>query len=121
MTRAEEVLWKELRNHRFHGVQFRRQYPVSQKYILDFYCAKIKLGIEIDGKIHEKKNIKGNDIFRTENLNAKGIRILRFSNIEVTEKMSTVLAKILAQFPPLHVSGEGGRGWGEKNIQKPAG
>ena len=121
MTEAEEVLWRELRNHRFHGVRFRRQHPVGQRYILDFYCAKIKLGIEIDGKIHQKKDIKNNDKFRTESLNAKGIRVLRFSNLEVTEKLPSVLAKILAQFPPLHVSGEGVGGWGEKNSQSHSG
>jgi len=101
MTEAEKKLWEHLRNHRFRGLHFRRQYPVGNRYILDFYCAKLHLGIEIDGPIHESSEAKENDAFRTEALAAKNIRILRFTNDQVTKNLNMVLAKIATaiEFP----------------------
>ena len=94
MTEAETILWKRLRNHQFHGLQFRRQYPIGNKYILDFYCPEMKLAIEIDGSIHNDAEIKDNDAYRTESLNSKDIKILRFSNEDILRDLSNVLQKI---------------------------
>ena len=52
MTRAEEILWAQLRGSRFHGAKFRRQVPID-RYVVDFYCHASKLVVELDGKQHE--------------------------------------------------------------------
>ena len=51
-TPAEQILWDALRAGRLDGHKFRRQHPVG-RFILDFYCAKIRLCIELDGEAHE--------------------------------------------------------------------
>jgi cyclase len=62
MTDAEKLLWNHLKPG-ISGLKFRRQHPV-RFYIADFYCHKIKLVIEVDGEIHNKKEIKEKDIQR---------------------------------------------------------
>lgn len=56
MTDAEMALWMHLKAG-ISGLKFRRQHPIGI-YIVDFYCHKIKLIIEADGSIHDKKEIK---------------------------------------------------------------
>ena len=56
ITPSEKELWEFLKQ-KPHGYKFRRQHPFS-KYILDFYCHKIKLAIEIDGKYHDLREQK---------------------------------------------------------------
>jgi len=51
-TKAEKILWPHLRKFRWHGYPIRRQYSIDP-YIVDFYCPKTKLAIEIDGGIHD--------------------------------------------------------------------
>ena len=51
MPKAEVILWEKLSRKQMHGYKFRRQYGVDQ-YILDFYCPRLKLAIEIDGDSH---------------------------------------------------------------------
>ena len=50
-TDAEKILWERLRNKQLLGLKFRRQHPINI-FIVDFYCHKIKLVVEVDGKIH---------------------------------------------------------------------
>lgn len=80
MTNEERHLWYEfLRNY---PVRFTRQ-KVLGKYIVDFYCAKAKLVIEIDGSQHyEEKKIK-EDTDRTEFLKGYGLTVIRIPNNEV--------------------------------------
>ena len=52
MTGTERVLWEELRMERLDGLHFRKQHP-ENRFILDFYCAKLKLCIEVDGPVHD--------------------------------------------------------------------
>jgi len=52
MTQAEILLWEKLKNKQFKGCKFRRQHPIHQ-FVVDFYCHKLKLIIEIDGKYHD--------------------------------------------------------------------
>ncbi|MQY72086.1 MAG: DUF559 domain-containing protein, partial [Dehalococcoidia bacterium] len=51
-TLAEEVLWQHLRNSQMGGFKFRRQHPID-RFIVDFYCFKIRLVIEVDGPVHQ--------------------------------------------------------------------
>ncbi len=53
-TAAEDLLWQVLRNGRL-GLRFKRQYSIVN-YVVDFFCAKAKLAIELDGNIHSKPN-----------------------------------------------------------------
>ena len=53
-TKAEEIVWKEIRNRKFLGLRFKRQF-IIEGFIVDFYCDEFALAIEIDGRIHEKQ------------------------------------------------------------------
>ena len=87
MTKAEAKLWY-LFLRRF-PVQFRRQVTTGI-YILDFYCAKAKLAIEIDGAQHYLPEGKQHDLCRTNYLNEQGVKVLRFTNHEVMDRFSGV-------------------------------
>lgn len=66
-TPAEKKLWKYLKNKQLDGIKFRRQHPIG-RYILDFYCHKTKLGVEIDGGYHQDKLQQWVDKDRTKYL-----------------------------------------------------
>lgn len=93
MTEAEQILWEALRKKQLNGMRFRRQHPIN-KYVLDFYCFKKKLSIELDGKYHAEKAQQFYDEDRTKNLAALGIREIRFSNEEVMNDLKGVLERI---------------------------
>ena len=78
-TKAESLLWNELRNRKLNGFKFRRQHVVNN-FILDFYCLQAFLGIEIDGGIHDLPSQKQRDFEREMILKDFGIHILRFRN-----------------------------------------
>ena len=75
------------------GLGFRRQHPLDS-FILDFYCHEVKLGIELDGAIHENKWQMKYDKGREEEIKALGITFIRFANTEVLEDIKKVLDKI---------------------------
>ena len=89
-TKAEKILWQELRNRKL-GIKFRRQHPVD-KFILDFYSSEIKLGIELDGSSH--KGADEYDRLRTEYLGLNKVRIIRFWNSEIENNLKEVISKI---------------------------
>jgi very-short-patch-repair endonuclease len=91
MTRAENILWDNLRKRKIKGMYFRRQHPYGM-YIIDFYCDKANLAIEIDGDIHQFK--KSYDKERTEYLESSGLTVIRFSNEDVENRLDQVLDKI---------------------------
>lgn len=93
MTDAESVLWESLRNNQFLGLKFRRQHPVD-RFIVDFYCHKYKLVVELDGNIHDLPDVKINDKNREDELKEFGLNILRLKNIEITNNLSKSLDKI---------------------------
>jgi very-short-patch-repair endonuclease len=76
-TDAEAVLWTELRAKRFGGFKFRRQHPCGP-YILDFYCARRRLVVELDGGQHYEAQAQAYDERRTGYLRRHGIVVLRF-------------------------------------------
>ena len=81
MTEAERMIWARLRNNQL-GQRFLRQYSIGF-YIVDFYCPKQHLAIEIDGKYHAEVDTKLYDQERDTYLESLGIKILRFVNDEV--------------------------------------
>ena len=93
-TRAEDLLWERLRGSRLHGMKFRRQ-VLFDRFVVDFYCHAAKLAIELDGKQHGW--FEEYDTERTETLERLGIRVVRFTNVEVCSDLDSVLAKIRAE------------------------
>jgi imidazole glycerol-phosphate synthase subunit HisF len=91
-TPAEEILWSYLKT-KPHGLKFRRQHPYSI-FILDFYCHAIKIVIEVDGSIHNLKEVKANDQRRQDLLEKDGLTILRFTNEEILNYPEVVISKI---------------------------
>jgi very-short-patch-repair endonuclease len=94
-TPAEEKLWQALRNHRLSGLKFRRQHPY-ERFVLDAFCVEHQLVIEVDGGIHADPAQAVHDRERTEFLQARGIRVLRFSNADVEQNLIEVLRQIVA-------------------------
>jgi very-short-patch-repair endonuclease len=91
-TNAESLLWMHLRAKRF-GVHFRRQRPYGQ-FILDFYCHERRLVIEVDGGQHFLPESEQADLARTGVLEQSGLRVLRFTNLEVLTETEAVLQDI---------------------------
>lgn len=92
-TAAEKKLWQEfLKNHKY---KFTRQKPIDN-YIVDFYCSKLGLVIEIDGTTHlEDKDILY-DKRRTNDLTKYGLMILRFWNDDILDGIH-VVAEVIDQ------------------------
>jgi very-short-patch-repair endonuclease len=93
-TEAEALLWNQLRNNQLTGWKFRRQQPMCG-FILDFYCYKVRLGIELDGEVHNNPEQMEIDKERTLELNDYGIEIIRFWNSEVVNNIENVLERIM--------------------------
>jgi len=93
MTPAEKALWQRLRAKQLNDLKFRRQHPLGP-FIADFYCAAHRLVVEIDGDIHKAQAER--DQARTEQFEAYGYRVIRFSNKQVEQDVETVLAEIAA-------------------------
>lgn len=93
-TDAEKLLWEKLRDKKLNGIKFRRQHPIAI-FILDFYCHKYKLAIEVDGNYHFTEQQRALDQERTDYFRNNNIRLIRFSNEEVINKTEEVLNSIL--------------------------
>jgi very-short-patch-repair endonuclease len=90
-TDAERILWFRLRDRRFDGWKFRRQFPID-RFIVDFFCADAHLIIELDGGQHAVR--AQHDKQRTRILEAMGYLVLRFWNNDVTQNIDGVLQVI---------------------------
>ncbi len=93
MTPAEVELWEALKGNKLNGAKFRRQHPISQ-FIVDFYCHKYRLVIELDGSIHDLEDQKERDEGREAMLKDLGLTVIRFSNMEVKNNLNQVLTTI---------------------------
>ncbi|HVR62149.1 MAG TPA: endonuclease domain-containing protein [Polyangia bacterium] len=92
-TDAEAVLWRFLRAHRFAGFKFRRQHPCGP-FIVDFYCPRRKLAVELDGGQHFTLEGQAHDERRSRYLGQHGIEVLRFATDLVFRELEGVLAVI---------------------------
>ncbi len=92
MTKSEKKLWEYLKGKPL-GFKFRRQHPINT-YILDFYCHKKRLSIELDGEYHDSLEQTEKDFDRTKYLNGIGVQELRFKNSEVLKNIETVISSI---------------------------
>jgi very-short-patch-repair endonuclease len=93
MTEAEKILWEQINKNQIKGYRFRAQHPIG-KFIVDFYCHKALLVIELDGKIHLKKMIAERDNGREIEIKKLGIRVLRFTNDDIFRNIEKVLNTI---------------------------
>jgi len=91
LTKAEYQLWQELRKDKLM-YRFRRQFQIG-KYIVDFYCHKLRLVIEIDGFVHDAQ--EEYDSYRQRWLESKGFTVLRFDNDDVLFDRGRVMGKIV--------------------------
>jgi len=90
MTDAENMLWLKLRRKQLKGHPSYRQ-KIIGKYIVDFYCPKTNLVIELDGRQHYSETGQEKDRARDDVLREMGIKVLRFSDREVFENMEGVM------------------------------
>jgi very-short-patch-repair endonuclease len=96
MTDAEQHLWSLLRRKQIHGVLFNRQKPILD-YIVDFYCAKAKLVIELDGSQHYEPEHREKDQVRDQTLAELGLLVLRYDNRQVLLETEAVVEDIYAK------------------------
>ena len=114
-TDAERRIWSKLRDRRFAEWKFRRQTPIGG-YIVDFYCVKAKLVIELDGGQHGTPEAEAYDAERTRVLESLGLRVLRFWDNDALSRTDVVMNEIFRQLregpspqPSPGVPGEGAR------------
>jgi very-short-patch-repair endonuclease len=100
MTKAEEVLWEELRNKEIFKARWKHQHPIDI-FVVDFYCHKYKLAIEVDGGIHYEEEVHERDDGREHDIEKLGIKIIRFTNKEVFEEIESVRSRILHEMDSL--------------------
>ena len=98
---SEVLLLAHLKGRKMKGYQFARQKPIGN-YIVDFYCSKLKLVIEIDGESHDRKFLY--DRKRQQALESEGLTVLRFNDHDVKKDIECVLMAI--------------EGWVERSVEK---
>ncbi|MBW4466781.1 MAG: endonuclease domain-containing protein [Pegethrix bostrychoides GSE-TBD4-15B] len=95
-TAAESKLWHEFLNRFPYRVL--RQRPIHH-FIVDFYCARLKLVIEVDGAVHFTADAEAHDAERTQILAGYGLRVIRFTNQQVMEDFEAVCRRIEGEIP----------------------
>ena len=93
MTDAEKRLWAKIRMRQMGGHQFYRQRAIGN-YIVDFYCPKAKLVLEVDGGQHYSDEQIEIDKKRSSYLNRLGFKVMRFTNLDVLNNIDVVLDEI---------------------------
>ncbi|MCX6731610.1 MAG: endonuclease domain-containing protein [Candidatus Parcubacteria bacterium] len=90
VTKAETILWSKLRNKQIFNYKFRRQYSIGP-FVVDFYCPKLKLAIEIDGSSHFQSDELEYDKERQDYIEDKNIKFLRFINDDIYKKLDKIV------------------------------
>jgi len=93
MTEAEKIMWQKIRRKQLKGYQFYRQ-KIIGNYIVDFYCPKAKVVIELDGGQHYDDRGKKKDEKRDKYLMSLGLKILRFSDRDFLKNQKKILEEI---------------------------
>lgn len=94
MTPMEQKLWDQL--FRDFPLKVYRQRPIDN-YIVDFYCSKLHLVIEIDGSVHDSPEAQEYDSKRTGILENYNLKVIRFRNDEVDKEFDKVRQIIMAE------------------------
>jgi len=90
MSNAEANLWSKLNRKQINGERFLRQFSI-ENYVIDFFCPKLKLAIEVDGDTHFSDEDIANDRKRQNDIENAGISFLRVTNIEVYDSIDSVI------------------------------
>lgn len=93
-TPEELIFWTQVKGRRFYKYKFRRQYSIG-KYVADFYCPQLRLVVEIDGGQHFEEENKRHDELRTEYFEKLGMKVKRYTNIDIKNNLSGVLDDLL--------------------------
>ena len=96
MPDAEVILWSRIQRRQLLDYRFRRQYSVGN-YVLDFYCPRLKFGIELDGDSHFREGAKQYDEQRQAYIESFGIRVVRFLNTDVYDNLDGVLEVLVSE------------------------
>ena len=99
LTDAEKLLWSKLRKRQIERCLFNRQKLIGN-YIVDFYCDKAKLVIEIDGGQHYENGKILEDKERSVFLEKLGLKVIRFTNIDILKNIENVCWKIYQELNP---------------------
>ena len=83
MTYCEKIVWLQLRIKQM-GVRFLSQFSIDN-YVIDFYCPKLKLAVEVDGDIHNDPEQIEYDKQRQSYLEKYGFEFIRISNLEINQ------------------------------------
>ncbi|MBM3928803.1 MAG: DUF559 domain-containing protein [Sphingomonadales bacterium] len=106
MSLPEVQLWQQLRGSR-RGVRFRRQHPIGP-YVVDFYCAKASLVIEVDGMAHDVADRPARDALRDAFLTDNGYRLVHIAAARIlTDAQATADAIVSLAARPLHRPADG--------------
>lgn len=97
-TPAEEHFWQMVRNRKMLGLKIRRQHAIGP-YIADFYCHELKLVIEIDGSIHNLKEVKIKDAIREKYFIGEELKVIRFTNADVFSNHEIIENALLRHIP----------------------
>ncbi|MCX5781400.1 MAG: endonuclease domain-containing protein [Elusimicrobia bacterium] len=98
-TDAEKKIWSRLRNKQLFGYKFYRQYGI-RNYIVDFYCPKFKLVVEIDGGQHYDEKGSLSDKKRDEYFGLMKIKVLRFNNMDILKNIDEVMTEMSNTITP---------------------
>ncbi|AEC16812.1 endonuclease domain-containing protein [Gallibacterium anatis] len=102
-TDAERKLWQRINRDQLLGFRFNRQKPLLN-YIVDFYCAKAKLIIELDGSHHYEPEYQEKDRQRDDELRSLGFTVMRFSNDEIYYEIEAVVEQIYLFLEQVQIS-----------------
>ena len=91
MTLSEILLWQQIKGKQLLGYDFHRQKPIDE-YVVDFYCPRLKLVLEIDGDSHEGKEKA--DRIRQERLESLGLTVMRFWDLDVKSNVDGIVEQL---------------------------
>jgi very-short-patch-repair endonuclease len=94
MPKAEVMLWRHLKAKQLQGFKFRRQQSIGN-YIVDFYCPKARLVIEVDGETHLYVKRKERDLALHHFLVERNINIIHFLNTDIYNNIQGVIERII--------------------------
>ncbi len=103
-TVAERILWQKIRNSQI-GYKFRRQHGIKQ-YIVDFYCPKLKLVVEIDGDTHSTNEEIIYDYKRQKVIENLGLKVKRYNNSDIKKNAEAVLEDLQRMCKKIENSGK---------------
>jgi very-short-patch-repair endonuclease len=93
-TLSEVLFWKEVRGKNILGYQFLRQKPIGN-FIVDFYCPKLKLAIEIDGDSHAFREVARRDKIKDAYLNNLGIHLIRYEDHKIKKDIQSTISHLI--------------------------